>query len=79
MRRFRLRGRRHRNRTPRPDLVPLRAMVPNLITSMAACGGITSIAICATNYAKALAGHKEGDTVRVAVDEPYKVKILAVK
>ena len=56
MRRFRLRGRRHRNRTPRPDQVPLRAMVPNLITSMAACGGITSIAICATNYAKALAG-----------------------
>ena len=31
-------------------------MVPNLITSMAACGGITSIAICATNYAKTLAG-----------------------
>ncbi|MGN0853872.1 MAG: CDP-alcohol phosphatidyltransferase family protein [Kiritimatiellia bacterium] len=30
--------------------------MPNLITSMAACGGITSIAICATNYAKTLAG-----------------------
>ncbi len=36
--------------------MPFRAMVPNLITSMAACGGITSIAICATNYAKSLAG-----------------------
>ena len=36
-------------------------MVPNLITSMAACGGITSIAICATNYAKALAGQPVTD------------------
>ena len=36
-------------------------MVPNLITSMAACGGITSIAICATNYAKALAGQTVTD------------------
>ena len=61
MRRFRLRGKRHRNRTPRPDQVPLRAVVPNLITSMAACGGITSIAICATNYAKALAGQPVTD------------------
>ena len=57
MKRFRLRGRRRRSRTPRPDQVPLRAIVPNLITSIAVCGGITSIAICATNYAKALAGH----------------------
>ena len=56
-----MRGRRHRNRTPRPDRVPLRAVVPNLITSMAACGGITSIAICATNYAKALAGQPVTD------------------
>ena len=56
MKRFRLRGRRRRNRTPRPDQVPLRAIAPNLITSIAVCGGITSIAVCATNYAKALAG-----------------------
>jgi len=56
MSKFRLRGRRRKNREPRPDQVPLRAMVPNLITSMAACGGITAIAICATNYAKTLAG-----------------------
>ena len=55
MKRFRLRGRRRRNRAPRPDQVPLRAIVPNLITSIAVCGGITSIAICATNYAKSLA------------------------
>ena len=55
MGKFRLRGRRRKNREPRAGSVPLRAMVPNLITSMAACGGITAIAICATNYAKALA------------------------
>jgi len=29
---------------PRPDRIPLRAIVPNLVTSMAACAGITSIA-----------------------------------
>lgn len=44
MSRFRLRGRRRRNREARPDRVPLRAIVPNLVTSMAACAGITSIA-----------------------------------
>ena len=43
---------------PRADRVPLRTMVPNLITSLAACGGISSIAICATNYAKTLAGQE---------------------
>lgn len=56
MAKFRLRGRRRKNRTPRPDQIPLRAMVPNLITCMAACGGITAIALCATNYAKTIAG-----------------------
>ncbi len=56
MSKFRLRGKRRKNREPREGSVPLRAMVPNLITSMAVCGGITSIAICATNYAKTLAG-----------------------
>ncbi len=55
MSKFRLRGKRRKNREPREGSVPLRAMVPNLITSMAVCGGITSIAICATNYAKTLA------------------------
>jgi len=45
MSRFRLRGRRRRIRTPRPDRVPLRAIVPNLITSLAACAGITSISL----------------------------------
>ena len=58
MSKFRLRGRRRRNREPRPDRVPLRTMVPNLITSLAACGGISAIAICATNYAKTLAGQE---------------------
>lgn len=56
MGKFRLRGKRRKNRTPREDSIPLRAMVPNLITSLAACGGITSITIVATNYAKTLAG-----------------------
>ncbi|MGN0847744.1 MAG: CDP-alcohol phosphatidyltransferase family protein [Kiritimatiellia bacterium] len=60
MSKFRLRGKRRRNHRSREGSVPLRAMVPNLITSMAACGGITSIAICATNYAKTLAGQPVG-------------------
>ena len=45
MSRFRLRGRKRRSRTPRPDRIPLRAIVPNLITSLAACAGITSISL----------------------------------
>ena len=45
MSRFRLRGRRRRLKTPRPDRVPLRAIAPNLITSIAACAGITSISL----------------------------------
>jgi CDP-diacylglycerol--serine O-phosphatidyltransferase len=56
MKRFRIRGRRRRAHQTRPDQIPLRAVVPNLITSIAVCGGITSIAISATNYAKSLAG-----------------------
>ncbi len=44
MRKFRFRGRKRRNRTPSPDRVPLRALAPNAITSLAACAGITSIA-----------------------------------
>ena len=43
MSRVRLRGRRRRPRAAKVDRVPLRAIVPNLITSMAACAGITSI------------------------------------
>ena len=43
MSRFRLRGRRRRQHAERPDRIPLRSMVPNLITSIAACAGITSI------------------------------------
>ena len=45
MARFRLRGRRHRLRVARPDRVPLRAIVPNLVTSLAACAGITSVSL----------------------------------
>ena len=45
MSRFRLRGRKRRSREPRPDRNPLRAIVPNLITSLAACAGITSISL----------------------------------
>ena len=56
MSKFRLRGRRRKNHESREGSVPLRAIVPNLITSMAACGGITAIVLSATNYAKTLAG-----------------------
>ena len=45
MSRFRLRGRARRRRGARPDRIPLRAIVPNLVTSMAACAGITSISL----------------------------------
>ena len=45
MSRFRLRGRRRRPREARADRVPLRAMFPNLVTSRAACAGITSITL----------------------------------
>ncbi len=56
MSKFRLRGRRRKNRPPREGSVPLRAIVPNLITSLAACGGITCITIVATNYARSMSG-----------------------
>ena len=45
MSKFRLRGRRRRQREQRPDRIPLRAIVPNLVTSLAACAGITSISL----------------------------------
>ena len=45
MSKFRMRGGRHRRRESRPDRIPLRAIFPNLITSTAACAGITSIAL----------------------------------
>ena len=45
MSKFRLRGRRRKNRQPKTDRVPLRSIVPNLITSLAACAGITSISL----------------------------------
>ena len=45
MSRFRIRGRRRKSRESRSDRVPLRAIVPNLITSLAACCGITSISL----------------------------------
>ena len=45
MSRFRLRGRRRRGRAAQRDRIPLRSVVPNLITSAAACAGITSISL----------------------------------
>lgn len=47
MGKFRLRGKRRRLRDHEQsmDLVPLRAVVPNLVTSLAACAGITSISL----------------------------------
>lgn len=61
MSKFRLRGKRRKSHENSENSIPLRSMVPNLITSMAACGGITAIAICATNYAKTLASQPVGD------------------
>jgi len=43
MKRFRFRGHKRRNRVQNPDRIPLRALAPNAITSLAACAGITSI------------------------------------
>lgn len=45
MSRFRFRGRRRRPRAERGDRIPLRSIVPNLVTSLAACAGITSISL----------------------------------
>lgn len=46
MGKFRLRGRRRRRHEDgQAERVPLRAIVPNLITSTAACAGITSISL----------------------------------
>ena len=45
MSKFRLRGRARRAREARPDRIPIRAIVPNLVTAMAACAGITSISL----------------------------------
>ena len=46
MGRFRFRGRRRRRvHQERADRIPLRAIFPNLVTSMAACAGITSISL----------------------------------
>ncbi|MGN0832386.1 MAG: CDP-alcohol phosphatidyltransferase family protein [Kiritimatiellia bacterium] len=39
-----MRGGKRRRREARSDRIPLRAIVPNLVTSLAACAGITSIA-----------------------------------
>ena len=43
MSKFRFRGGRKRERQARSDRIPLRAFAPNLVTSLAACAGITSI------------------------------------
>jgi CDP-diacylglycerol--serine O-phosphatidyltransferase len=44
MGKFRFRGRRRRNRQE-GGTIPLRALVPNLVTSLAACAGITAISL----------------------------------
>lgn len=45
MGKFRFRGKHRKNRVQRHDRVPLRSVVPNLITSTAACAGIMSISL----------------------------------
>ena len=55
MGKFRLRGRHRRNREERRDRIPIRAMVPNLVTMSAACAGITSITLsCEGRFVPAL-------------------------
>ena len=44
MGKFRFRGRRGKDRSRR-GVVPIKAIVPNLVTSLAACAGITSISL----------------------------------
>lgn len=45
MGKFRFRGRRGGGNTDGASSIPLKALVPNLITSIAACAGITSISL----------------------------------
>ncbi len=72
MSKFRLRGRRQRNREKRVDSIPLRAFFPNLITSMAACSGILSVSFSSEGrflpalYALAFAALCDGLDGRVA-------------
>ncbi len=55
MGRFRLRGRRRERRERKEVAVPIRALVPNFVTSLAACAGITSISLSSEGrFAEAL-------------------------
>ncbi|MBR1871065.1 MAG: phosphatidylcholine/phosphatidylserine synthase [Kiritimatiellae bacterium] len=46
MSKFRLRGRRKRTKgEAKRDRIPVRAIIPNMVTSLAACAGITSISL----------------------------------
>ncbi len=72
MGKFRLRGRKRRNREGRAEEVPLRALFPNLITATAACAGVTSISLASEGrfvpalYALMLACICDGMDGRVA-------------
>ena len=56
MKKFRLRGKKRKARVEKGDRIPIRAIVPNLITSLAICAGIMSITFAAQNYSLTLAG-----------------------
>jgi CDP-diacylglycerol--serine O-phosphatidyltransferase len=56
MSKFRLRGKGRKDRKSQSDFIHVKNLLPNLVTSLAVCGGISAIVICATNYAKFLAG-----------------------
>jgi CDP-diacylglycerol--serine O-phosphatidyltransferase len=56
MSKFRLRGRGKKDRKSQGDQIHIKNLLPNLVTSLAVCGGISAIVICATNYAKYHAG-----------------------
>ena len=46
MGKFRFRRRKSHGGENNPKSIPLKALVPNLVTSIAACAGITSISLC---------------------------------
>ncbi|MBO7166829.1 MAG: phosphatidylcholine/phosphatidylserine synthase [Kiritimatiellae bacterium] len=68
MRRFRFKKRKHKNSTER---VHIKSLLPNLITSLAVCGGISAIVISAINFAKSLAGW-------TVTDSDWKMAIFAL-
>ena len=56
MSKFRFRGKGRKERKSHSEHVHVKNLLPNLVTSLAVCGGISAIVISAMNYAKCRAG-----------------------